>query len=198
MAEDKEEIRVEETSAADGIAGESAEHKETVITAEELLKKTETDLAACKNKVEEAESKLATTISQYVRLQADFDNFRRRSRENEAKLSDTVKAGTMKDFLPVVDNFEMALAQIKKSDAPESFVQGIELLLKQFVKFLNESGVTEIEAEGKPFDPHFHEAIMQITSDEWEDDTISMVFKKGYMYKDTVLRPSSVQVSHKS
>ena len=67
----------------------------------------------------------------------------------------------------------------------------------QFVKFLNDSGVTEIEAVGKPFDPHFHEAVMQISSDEWEDDTVSMVLKKGYMYKDMVLRPSSVQVSHK-
>ena len=131
------------------------------------------------------------------RVQADFENFRRRSRENEAKLSDTVKAGTMKEFLPIVDNFEMALAQIKRSSAPATFIQGVELLLKQFVKFLNDSGVTEIEAVGKPFDPHFHEAVMQISSDEWEDDTVSMVLKKGYMYKDMVLRPSSVQVSHK-
>ena len=108
-----------------------------------------------------------------------------------------VKAGTMKEFLPIVDNFEMALAQIKRSSAPATFIQGVELLLKQFVKFLNDSGVTEIEAVGKPFDPHFHEAVMQISSDEWEDDTVSMVLKKGYMYKDMVLRPSSVQVSHK-
>jgi len=91
----------------------------------------------------------------------------------------------------------MALAQIKRSSAPATFIQGVELLLKQFVKFLNDSGVTEIEAVGKPFDPHFHEAVMQISSDEWEDDTVSMVLKKGYMYKDMVLRPSSVQVSHK-
>ena len=108
-----------------------------------------------------------------------------------------MKAGTMKKFLPIVDNFEMALAQIKRSNAPDAFIQGVELLLKQFVKFLNDSGVTEIEAVGKPFDPHFHEAVMQISSDEWEDDTVSMVLKKGYMYKDMVLRPSSVQVSHK-
>lgn len=82
---------------------------------EEVLGKVEADLATYKNKAEEAESKLATTISQYIRLQADFENFRRRSRENEAKLSDTVKAGTMKEFLPIVDNFEMALTQIKEA-----------------------------------------------------------------------------------
>ena len=143
------------------------------------------------------EAAVKTTSENKEEKAAVRENFRRRSRENEAKLSDTVKAGTMKEVLPIVDNFEMALTQIKRSSAPDTFIQGVELLLKQFVKFLNDSGVTEIEAVGKPFDPHFHEAVMQISSDEWEDDTVSMVLKKGYMYKDMVLRPSSVQVSHK-
>ena len=159
---------------------------------------TETaEAAPVEDKAAALEAELKEKSDRILRLQADFENFRRRSRENEAKLSDTVKAGTMKKFLPIVDNFEMALAQIKRSNAPDAFIQGVELLLKQFVKFLNDSGVTEIEAVGKPFDPHFHEAVMQISSDEWEDDTVSMVLKKGYMYKDMVLRPSSVQVSHK-
>lgn len=199
MADEKEEIKVEDAFATGGTAGEKVfeDEPKNFASSEECLKKVEDDLAVYKNKAEEAESKLATTISQYMRLQADFENFRRRSREQEAKLSETVKAGTMKAFLPIVDNFEMALVQIKKSDVPDAFIQGVELLRKQFVKFLNDSGVTEIEAAGKPFDPHFHEAVMQISSDDWEDDTVSMVFKKGYMYKDTVLRPSSVQVSHK-
>ena len=191
MAENKDKVKLEDTFSADEAAVKttSENKEEKAAVREEVLGKVEADLATYKNKAEEAESKLATTISQYIRLQAD--------RENEAKLSDTVKAGTMKKFLPIVDNFEMALAQIKRSNAPDAFIQGVELLLKQFVKFLNDSGVTEIEAVGKPFDPHFHEAVMQISSDEWEDDTVSMVLKKGYMYKDMVLRPSSVQVSHK-
>ena len=190
MAENKDKVKLEDTFSADEAAVKttSENKEEKAAVREEVQGKVEADLATYKNKA---------TISQYIRLQADFENFRRRSRENEAKLSDTVKAGTMKEFLPIVDNFEMALAQIKRSSAPDTFIQGVELLLKQFVKFLNDSGVTEIEAVGKPFDPHFHEAVMQISSDEWEDDTVSMVLKKGYMYKDMVLRPSSVQVSHK-
>ena len=199
MAENKDKVKLEDTFSADEAAVKttSENKEEKAAVREEVQGKVEADLATYKNKAEEAESKLATTISQYIRLQADFENFRRRSHENEAKLSDTVKAGTMKEFLPIVDNFEMALTQIKRSSAPDTFIQGVELLLKQFVKFLNDSGVTEIEAVGKPFDPHFHEAVMQISSDELEDDTVSMVLKKGYMYKDMVLRPSSVQVSHK-
>ena len=174
MAENKDKVKLEDTFSADEAAVKttSENKEEKAAVREEVLGKVEADLATYKNKADEAESKLATTISQYIRLQADFENFRRRSRENEAKLSDTVKAGTMKEFLPIVDNFEMALAQIKRSSAPDTFIQGVELLLK-------------------------HEAVMQISSDEWEDDTVSMVLKKGYMYKDMVLRPSSVQVSHK-
>lgn len=145
MAENKDKVKLEDTFSADEAAVKttSENKEEKAAVREEVLGKVEADLATYKNKAEEAEAKLATTISQYIRLQADFENFRRRSRENEAKLSDTVKAGTMKKFLPIVDNFEMALAQIKRSNAPDAFIQGVELLLKQFVKFLNDSGVTE-------------------------------------------------------
>ena len=180
MAQEAAEQPVEETT--------ETETEPAEVTVEDVP--AEDDTAALEAQLKEKSDRI-------LRLQADFENFRRRSRENEAKLSDTVKAGTMKECLPIVDNFEMALTQIKRSSAPDTFIQGVELLLKQFVKFLNDSGVTEIEAVGKPFDPHFHEAVMQISSDEWEDDTVSMVLKKGYMYKDMVLRPSSVQVSHK-
>lgn len=124
--ENKDKVKLKDTFSADEAAVKttSENKEEKAAVREEVLEKVEADLATYKNKAEEAESKLATTISQYIRLQADFENFRRRSRENEAKLSDTVKAGTMKEFLPIVDNFEMALAQIKRSSAPDTFIEG--------------------------------------------------------------------------
>lgn len=167
----------------------------TLTEENERLKK---ELGTYRDKAEIAESKLMTALSQYNRLQADFDNFRRRTKDKEAKMEDDVKAKVLKSFLPVVDNFEMALVHVQKSGVSDTYVKGMELLLKQFITFLKDSDVVEMEAQGKPFDPHFHEAVMQITSDEWDDDTVSMVMKKGYMYKDQVLRPASVQVSHKS
>lgn len=167
----------------------------TLAEENERLKK---ELGTYRDKAEIAESKLMTALSQYNRLQADFDNFRRRTKDKEAKMEDDVKAKVLKSFLPVVDNFEMALVHVQKSGVSDTYVKGMELLLKQFITFLKDSDVVEMEAQGKPFDPHFHEAVMQITSDEWDDDTVSMVMKKGYMYKDQVLRPASVQVSHKS
>lgn len=167
-------------------------------TLTEENERLEKELGTYRDKAEIAESKLMTALSQYNRLQADFDNFRRRTKDKEAKMEDDVKAKVLKSFLPVVDNFEMALVHVQKSGVSDTYVKGMELLLKQFITFLKDADVVEMEAQGKPFDPHFHESVMQITSDEWDDDTVSMVMKKGYMYKDQVLRPASVQVSHKS
>lgn len=167
-------------------------------TLTEENERLEKELGTYRDKAEIAGSKLMTALSQYNRLQADFDNFRRRTKDKEAKMEDDVKAKVLKSFLPVVDNFEMALVHVQKSGVSDTYVKGMELLLKQFITFLKDADVVEMEAQGKPFDPHFHEAVMQITSDEWDDDTVSMVMKKGYMYKDQVLRPASVQVSHKS
>lgn len=203
MTENKEknEIHVSESPGEENIQTSESKHSEGLekeaVSLKEEVEKAEKAMRELRDKKEEAESKLATSLSQYIRLQADFDNFRRRTRENESKMTDIVRADTLKAFLPVIDNFEMALVQIKKSDPGDAFIQGVEMLVKQFVKTLNDFGVTEIEAQGKPFDPYFHEAVMQIVSEDLEDDTVAVVLKKGYMYKDTVLRPASVQVSHK-
>lgn len=140
------------------------------------------------------DAKIQAALSQYVRLQADFDNFRRRTKENEAKAADTYKAETLKSFLPVLDNFELALSHMKKDDSGEAYLKGFELLQKQLVKIMTDFGVREIDAKGKAFDPHFHEAVMMVQSDEMEDETVALVFQKGYLYKDTVLRPAKVQV----
>ena len=185
----KEETPDLETESANVTAKETADFKERIEKAEQAV-------VEMKEKKEETEAKLETALSQYIRLQADFDNFRRRTRENEEKMTDTVQANTLKAFLPVVDTFEMAMEQIKKSNSGDNFIQGVEMLVKQFVKTLSDFGVTEIEAQGKPFDPYFHEAVMQVVSEDLPDDTVAMVLKKGYMYKETVLRPASVQVSH--
>ena len=146
------------------------------------------------DKAKSEDAKIQAALSQYVRLQADFDNFRRRTKENEAKAADTYKAETLKSFLTVLDNFELALSHMKKDDSGEAYLKGFELLQKQLVKIMTDFGVKEIDAKGKAFDPHFHEAVMMVQSDEMEDETVALVFQKGYLYKDTVLRPAKVQV----
>lgn len=196
MAEEKKEKLHEKNKAKKSSEVNDVDVLFKALTEEN--ERLEKELGTYRDKAEVTESKLMTALSQYNRLQADFDNFRRRTKDKEAKMEDDVKAKVLKSFLPVVDNFEMALVHVQKSGVSDTYVKGMELLLKQFITFLKDSDVVEMEAQGKPFDPHFHEAVMQIISDEWDDDTVSMVMKKGYMYKDQVLRPASVQVSHKS
>lgn len=196
MAEEKKEKLHEKNKAKKSSEVNDVDVLFKALTEEN--ERLEKELGTYRDKAEVTESKLMTALSQYNRLQADFDNFRRRTKDKEAKMEDDVKAKVLKSFLPVVDNFEIALVHVQKSDVSDTYVKGMELLLKQFTTFLKDADVVEMEAQGKPFDPHFHEAVMQITSDEWDDDTVSMVMKKGYMYKDQVLRPASVQVSHKS
>ncbi len=196
MAEEKKEKLHEKNKAKKSSEVNDVDVLFKALTEEN--ERLEKELGTYRDKAEVTESKLMTALSQYNRLQADFDNFRRRTKDKEAKMEDDVKAKVLKSFLPVVDNFEIALVHVQKSDVSDTYVKGMELLLKQFITFLKDADVVEMEAQGKPFDPHFHEAVMQITSDEWDDDTVSMVMKKGYMYKDQVLRPASVQVSHKS
>lgn len=172
-------------------------------TAEDLKKQVEfltKQAAVAEAKAKEAAEKLEEQtkkdLNDYMRLQADFDNFRRRTRENDAKAADIYKAETLKSFLPVLDNFELALAYMKKDESGEAYIQGFELLQKQLVKIMTDYGISEIEAAGQKFDPHFHEAVMMVESNDKEDETVLAVFQKGYMYKDTVLRPAKVQVVH--
>ena len=172
-------------------------------TAEDLKKQVEflTKQAAvaeatAKEAAEKLEEQTKKDLNDYMRLQADFDNFRRRTRENDAKAADIYKAETLKSFLPVLDNFELSLAHMKKDESGEAYIQGFELLQKQLVKIMTDYGISEIEAAGQKFDPHFHEAVMMVESNDKEDETVLAVFQKGYMYKDTVLRPAKVQVVH--
>ena len=188
----KEELAKQEAKKAKKPTAEELEQQVIFLTKQAAEAQEKAREAEDKAKSEEI--KLQTALSQYVRLQADFYNFRRRTKDSEAKAADTYKAETLKSFLPVLDNFELALSHMKKEENGEAYVKGFELLQKQMVKIMTDFGVKEIESKGKTFDPHFHEAVMMVSSDEMEDETIAMVFQKGYLYKDTVLRPAKVQV----
>jgi molecular chaperone GrpE len=146
------------------------------------------------NEKEAAESKLSLVISQQVRLQQDFDNFRTRSRKEQAEAKDKVTAEVAASFLPVVDNCERALAHMEKDPAGAAYTEGFELLHRQLLKVLADLGVEEIAAQGETFDPHVHEAVMQIPSPDLPDETVGAVFQKGYRLKEIILRPAKVQV----
>jgi molecular chaperone GrpE len=176
----KEEAEEAEASPAEGGAEAEApeEPKEEVTLAKEELEKLQ---AAVQEKEERV-----------LRLQADFENFRRRTAKEKEELSAVVTQGILKDMLPLLDNFERAMAAEAKDI--DSFKQGVEMIFKQFGEVLVKNGLEHIEVEGKKFDPNFHQAVMRVENPDLEDETIAQELQKGYMVKGRVIRPSMVQV----
>lgn len=151
-------------------------------------------------KKEEKPSELDTVKEQlakehdgYLRLAAEYDNFRKRSQKEKDSLYGDVKAETLKKFLPVYDNLVRALAQ---STEDEAYRRGVEMIMNQFNVTMEKLGVTEIECLGKKFDPAFHNAVMHVEDEEKGENEIVEVFQKGFMMGDKVIRFAMVKVAN--
>ena len=155
---------------------------------------TEEAAEATVETVDEKEAQLEELQNRYLRLQADFDNFRRRTTGEKEQLSSFVTAGVVGKFLKVLDNFERAEASAEKNADFDGLMTGMKQIRRQFEEAFKELGVEEISAQDAKFDPNFHEAVMRGQNPELEDETIDMVFEKGYKLKDRVIRHSKVRV----
>ncbi len=131
----------------------------------------------------------------YLRAQADFDNFRRRARTEKEEFLKYASLKIIEPLLPILDNFERALTSSKETKDIEALVKGLDMVYRQLEQIMEQEGVTVIEAVGQPFNPQFHEAIMQVQSDEYEEGTVVEEIVKGYKMKDKVIRPAMVRVS---
>ncbi|GJM74629.1 nucleotide exchange factor GrpE [Paenibacillus macerans] len=129
-----------------------------------------------------------------LRAQADFDNFAPDVKEKE-ELGKYASAKLITELLPVIDNFERAISSAGESADTSSYAKGVEMIFRQLEGVLKAEGLTAMEAEGTPFNPEFHQAIMQVESEEYEEGTVVEVVQKGYLLKDKVLRPAMVKVS---
>ena len=165
---------------------EEAQAEETVETKEEPAKEAEPDPKDVK--IEELTNRL-------LRLQADFENFRRRTATEKEQLSTFVTAGVVGKFLKVLDNFERAEASAAKATDMEGVITGMQKIRRQFEATFSELKVEEIPAQDKKFDPQLHEAVMRGHNPELEDEIIDMVFEKGYKLGDKVIRHSKVRVN---
>ncbi|RRJ67852.1 nucleotide exchange factor GrpE [Paenibacillus oralis] len=130
-----------------------------------------------------------------LRTQADFDNFRRRTLKEKEELGKYASAKLITELLPVIDNFERAISSAGESADNSSYSKGVEMIFRQLEGVLKAEGLTAMEAEGTPFNPEFHQAIMQVESEEHEEGIVVEVVQKGYLLKDKVLRPAMVKVS---
>ena len=130
-----------------------------------------------------------------LRAQADFDNFRSRTRQEKEEFAKYASLKVVEQLLPVVDNFERALAAGKDSNDYDALIKGVDMIFRQLDQVLAAEGLTRMETVGQPFNPEFHQAVMQVESDEHEEGIVVEELQKGYLLKDKVLRPAMVKVS---
>lgn len=130
---------------------------------------------------------------QFLRLAAEYDNYRKRTAKEKESLWADAKADTVQAFLPVYDNLERAL---KQETSDEAYKKGVEMTMNQLKEVFARLGITEIEAEGKPFDPNLHNAVMHIEDENLEENTVAQVFQAGFMLGEKVIRFAMVQVAN--
>lgn len=191
MQQEIDEAEAAQEDAAEGSEEEAPEEAASEAVASEAAAMQE-EIEALKGQVEKLTGDLQEKKDRLLRLQADFDNFRRRSAKEREEISAVVTQNFCKDMLPLLDNFERAMAAETKD--VEAFQKGVEMIFTQFQEVLKKNGLEQIEAVGQKFDPNFHQAVMRVEDPEKEDDTVAQELQKGYMVKGRVIRPSMVQV----
>ena len=150
-------------------------------------KKADKEKAALQEKVAGLEDRVK-------RQMAEFENYRKRTEKEKQAMFSMGERNVIEKMLPIVDNFERGLAAIPAEEKEGPVASGMEMVYRQLVKQLEDLGVTPIEAVGQEFDPSFHNAVMQVESEEYPSGTVAQEFQKGYKYHDAVIRYSMVGV----
>lgn len=185
------EAQDEETSAGEAAQEEASEDADEADVKEgkffKKSKKTDKKNDKLQERIEELEDKVK-------RQMAEFDNFRKRTEKEKTAMFETGAKSVIEKILPVVDNFERGLATIPEEEKETPFAEGMNMVYKQLLTELEKLDVKPIEAVGKEFNPDFHNAVMQVESEEYESGFIAQELQKGYTYRDSVVRHSMVAV----
>ncbi len=147
-----------------------------------------------KKKKDKKDEQIEELSDKLKRQMAEFDNFRKRTEKEKSQMFDMGARTVIEKILPVVDNFERGLAAVEESQKEDAFVSGMDKVYRQMMTELENLGVQAIEAVGEEFNPEYHNAVMQVESEEYESGTVAQELQKGYMYKDAVVRHSMVAV----
>lgn len=193
-AEETVEETAEETVAEETETVEETQPKEeTAETTEE--KTTEEKKGFFKKKKDKKDEKIEELTDQVKRQMAEFENFRKRTEKEKSQMFDMGAKTVIEKILPVVDNFERGFTTVEEADKEDAFVVGMDKVYKQLMTQLEAMGVKPIEAVGCEFNPEFHNAVMQVASEEYESGVVAQELLKGYTYKDAVVRHSMVAVT---
>lgn len=190
MAEENKDKAVDTDEVIlDPTEEETADEAETKEESHKEKKKSKTD-----REMDELKEKIAELEDKNMRQMAEFQNFRNRTEKEKAQMFDMGAKSVIEKMLPVVDNFERGLATLSEEEKTTAFADGIGKVYKQLMTELDNLGVKPLDAKGKEFNPEFHNAVMQVESDEFESGIVAEELMKGYTYHDTVVRHSMVSV----
>lgn len=188
------ETKEEQNEGVDGAPAEKATDEEHP-TADGEQATEDSVVSELQRTVEQLESEREELKDRMLRVQADYDNFRRRTKEEKAAAAKYQAQNLAEKILPVLDNFERALNVDVESEESQSVLKGMDIVYRQLKEALEAENIQEIEAEGQPFDPHFHQAVMQVEHEGYESNTVVEVMEKGYQLHDRVIRPAMVKVT---
>lgn len=195
---DTEENKAAEESAEETKTEDSAEKEnaqDTEAASEETDTKEKKDgIFGKKKKKDKKDAQIEDLNDRLRRQMAEFDNFRKRSEKEKSQMFDMGAKSIIEKVLPIVDNFERGLAAVPEEQKDDAFVTGMDKVYKQLMTEFDSIGVKPIEAVGQEFNPDLHNAVMQVESEEFEPGIVAQELQKGYMYKDTVVRHSMVDV----
>ena len=188
---DAQDVKKQETA-------QSAEDQAVQEPAEEAKEETpeQKQIRELTEQLEQARKQSEDYLDRLRRSMAEFDNFRKRTEKEKSQMYDMGARTIIEKILPVIDNFERGLAAIPEDSKETPFAEGMEKIYRQFMKTLEEMGVTPIEAVGKEFDPNFHNAVMHIEDENLGENIVAQELQKGYMYRDSVVRHSMVKVAN--
>lgn len=197
MSEETKQPLEEETPEAEETAVPETEEAAEPEKKGRKKKEKEKGFTFTREQVEQMElaaKQLETVKDQYVRLTAEYDNYRKRTTKEKDNIYTDAKADTIKAFLAVYDNLERAAASEGGEDSPHK--KGLEMIFTQYKDILKSLGVEEIEAQGQPFDPEKHNAVMHIEDENLGENVVAQVFQAGFKMGDKVIRHSIVQVAN--
>ncbi len=188
MAQEKQNLQEEQVSQE-----EIVDNAENVVDIEDA--KEDVVLSEEQLKIQELEAEVDKVNERLLRVQADYDNFRRRTKLEAESAAKYRSQNLIEELIPAIDNFDRALSVKVESDDAKSLLQGMEMVYRQLTDAMQKEGLEVIEAVGKAFDPNYHQAVMTVESDEHESNQVVEELQKGYKLKDRVIRPSMVKVN---
>ncbi len=194
--ENKEKDTAPETAEIhmDKTTGVDVEISEEEATSTETFIEADTEVDTLKSQLEEKTKQCEENYNKFLRMQADFDNYKKRMIREREELYFTSLERVITDVLPIIDNMERAITAFIKDNLDNNYVDGVDMIYKQLLAVLEKNGLKEIEAAGQEFDPNLHHAVMQVAGTAEEENKIKEVLQKGYFLGSKVIRPAMVQV----